>query len=554
MNQLWIERAKCLAVLCLLLSFYGVTRPLNHSESYDSINYALFAENFPLGEAPDSRNILFHALNRVTFLGAQACGFDVGTLELLSGISILAGALSVILFAQMMKRRFEVSPFAAWAGAGFLGLTYGYWRYAGAAEVYIPSIFLILCSVELIFKSLSQRRRGLESVVAAGTLSGLAVLYYQPNVIVLFVAAAVLFCSKSRGFYFIAYSLAGALIVVAGLAWSYHSIEGGVPSPQQFVNFVTSRNSEFRERPSIGIALVKFVLAFGHDVFSAHWTRTIDPVRTFLDPWIPGCVYNFNVVADAGKGIQFLTMIAAGLFLPLLILLARLLGFAAASWKLAQVKRRTLFLFLWMLSVGGVVGTIDPGSFEAWIPLLVPFSALLTVFVIEPCCRLGKRKSILAVLAMLMAYNFFGGMLIWRNTAGDQFLNKTAWLRTELGEGDTVLLNLFDFRMIDYLQYYSQARVVHLWGDDQVTLFRSHPDIHSVSLDDFVGDCKSGDFRLFVMDDLLSPDPDIRQCRDGEVKFAAAQKLADRLRAEGRAILMDANEFGEVYQIRFGDE
>ena len=46
-----------------LIAFYAMTQPLNHSENYDSINYALFAENFALGTAPDSRNILFHVFN-----------------------------------------------------------------------------------------------------------------------------------------------------------------------------------------------------------------------------------------------------------------------------------------------------------------------------------------------------------------------------------------------------------------------------------------------------------------------------------------------------------
>ena len=55
------ERIWYLLIVGLLIVFYAVTRPINHSESYDSINYALFAENFELGTAPDSRNILFHA-------------------------------------------------------------------------------------------------------------------------------------------------------------------------------------------------------------------------------------------------------------------------------------------------------------------------------------------------------------------------------------------------------------------------------------------------------------------------------------------------------------
>ena len=126
MKELWSKRIQCLVVPCLLVTFYAMTRPLNHSESYDSINYVLFAENFPLGAAPDSRNILFHAFNRILVVASDSLGLNIGSLELLSSISILTGALSLMLFAGLMKKRFDVSTFSAWAGAGFLGLTCGY--------------------------------------------------------------------------------------------------------------------------------------------------------------------------------------------------------------------------------------------------------------------------------------------------------------------------------------------------------------------------------------------------------------------------------------------
>ena len=122
------ERLWHAVITCLLIAFYAMTRSVNHSESYDSINYALFAENFPLGTAPDSRNILFHALNRILFVTSEWIGLNIRALELISMVSIVTGALSVILFARLMKRRFGVSSFAAWTGAAFLGLTYGFWR------------------------------------------------------------------------------------------------------------------------------------------------------------------------------------------------------------------------------------------------------------------------------------------------------------------------------------------------------------------------------------------------------------------------------------------
>lgn len=548
-NNAWKNRALCLGVFCLLVVFYTATRPLNHSESYDTLNYVLFAENFPLGTAPDSRNILFHAINRTVVVAAESLGLNVGTLELLSGISILVGAMALVLFARLMKRHFGVSTFSAWAGAAFLGLTYGYWRYVGAVEVYIPSIFLILCSLSLIFGFLDDEDRSIGSVVAAGVLSGLAVLFYQPNIIVLFITAFALFCSRSRLLCFVQYSIAGAIIYIAGLVWSFMEVKECLPSIADLVGFVTERNGEFRERPSIAVALVKIVLSFGHDFFSAHWTQTIDPVRNFLNPRIPGCVYNFQVVAHAGKGIQYLTAIAAILFVPMLLLFARIHWIAARQWKLIRFSRPTLFLVVWFLLMGLIVAIIDPGSFEAWIPMLVPFTGLLTVLVIEPCYRLGRHRVVLTFLVLMLAYNFFGGMLIWKNSSGDQFLGKTTWIRSELSEQDTVLLSQFDYRLVDFLQYHSSARIVHLEGGNDVMIARCHPDISTVPVDDFLQQAQSGNFRLFVLDDIISPSADIKQCRSGEEKFAAAEALSKRL--QDKAQLVDKNEFGKVYEIRF---
>ena len=270
------EKLWCLVVTCLLIAFYSMTRALNHSESYDSLNYALFAENFPLGTSPDTRNILFHALNRILLVTSEWLGLNIGALELIVSVSIVTGALSVVLFARLMNRRFGVSAFSAWTGAMFLGLTYGFWRYTGAAEVYMPSIFLILCSLTLIFKFLDDEVQNQRLLFAASILSGIAVLFYQPNIIVLFFATFILFCSSSRFFSFVRYSVVGALVVVGGLVVSYLMIEGEVPGPSELVSFVTSRNGEFRSRPAIHLALIKFVLAFGHDLFSACLLYTSD--------------------------------------------------------------------------------------------------------------------------------------------------------------------------------------------------------------------------------------------------------------------------------------
>ena len=217
---------------------------------------------------------------------------------------------------------------------------------------------------------------------------------------------------------------------------------------------------------------------------------------------------------------------------------------------MALPNRPTLFLLGWLVLLSLIVGVMDPGGFEAWIPMLVPFAGLLTVLVIEPCYQMGKQKTLLLFLALVLCYNFFGGMMIWRNTSGDQFRNQTAWILNEVTEDDTVLLNQYDYRMVDYLSYYSKARIVHLVGDDIVSIDRAHPEIQHISLDEFLSQCESEKIRLYTLGNVLSPTPDIKQCRLGDVKFDAAMILAERLKEN--AVLVDSRDSGDTFQIKFG--
>lgn len=539
---------KYLAVFALLLAFYTFTRPLNHSESYDSYTYALFAENYTLGTAPDSRNILFHASNRFLYVAAQSLGLNIGTLDLLIGVNILMGSLTLILFARLMINRFGVAPISAWTGAAFLGLTYGYWRYTAAPEVYIPSMFLILCSLTLLLKYLDRQTRNWPTLLAAGVVSGLAVLYYQPNVIALIVTIPILFLKPLRLVDFLVYAITASLVLFSGIVWSFIVVNGSVPGVSELAGYANSRYEEFSDPPTFAQATKKLVLAAGHDVMSAHWTRTVDVVRNALDPYIPGCVYNFNVIIYAGKGLQYFTAIAAILFVPILILFARIHWIASREWKISWPSIRTAYLLCWFGLMTMIVATVDPGSFEAWIPVLLPVAGLLTIFVFEPCRKLGKQKSLVVFLLLLMCYNFFGGLLILRNQSGNYFQHKTAWIRQELGAEDTVLFNEHDYRILDYLIYHSDARVVFLTGEDNVTIGRNTYDIYSMPVDDFLTQHRESGNPLYVLDDVLTPDPAIRNCRYGDKKLRTATRLAERLK--GKATLVNEGIFGSTWQVK----
>ena len=386
-------------------------------------------------------------------------------------------------------------------------------------------------------------------LVLAGIVSGTAVLYYQANAIPLFIAGFVLFrwTRFSSLVSYVIYSVIAVLVVFAGIVWACGCINGGFPSVDQVVEFMTERNGEFPEPSSFSKMAIKSVLGFGHDVFTANWTQTLAPVRDTLTPLVPGCLYNFEVANHAGVNLQIWTIFAPILLVPILFLLIRFLFVAAKHWTFSTPKKTTLFLTTWMLTMIAVVGTLSPGAFEAWIPMLVPVCALVTIFVVEPCYQAGKQKTLILFLVLFLCYNFVGGMILWYNPAGDSFLQKTTWMRQELDQDDTILLNEFDFRIVDYLCYHSNAQVAHLLGDDRVVLHRSSPQITMEPLEDFLQRHQQGDRRLFTMGDVLSPDPKIKECKEGERKLKHGLILAERLK--GHETLVNTQAYGKTFEL-----
>ena len=110
------------------------------------------------------------------------------------------------------------------------------------------------------------------------------------------------------------------------------------------------------------------------------------------------------------------------------------------------------------------------------------------------------------------------------------------------------MLNEFDYRLVDYLSYYGDAKVVHLTGADSVTIARSTPQIQVMPLEEFFTTFEHTTNKLFVFDDVLSPGSQIKECRNGLVKYESAVKLAERLKE--KVILVNEGRFGKTYQVR----
>ena len=174
---------------CLFMGFttlYVWAAPSLAHQHWDSLEY---------GYATDSRgpsaiwgnHPLGHGLHRAAYAVARRMGYDGHALPLLEGLSAVAGGAAVGAFFVLLTR-LRLWAMAEYTGArgsiaadlGWtltLGSAYGFWRFAGTADIYtIGALALIVAAIVL----LAAVRRGSISLAAfGGALAGIATLSHQ---------------------------------------------------------------------------------------------------------------------------------------------------------------------------------------------------------------------------------------------------------------------------------------------------------------------------------------------------------------------------------------
>jgi hypothetical protein len=162
--------------------------------------------NHPLG----------HAVQCGAYLLARRAGYDGRALPVLKIASGTAAAAAVAAFFIVLFTGLGIDRLRAAGWAAVLGSGYGFWRFAGTADVYSLSLFLLIVAWGSIVRTFLQPSTAL--MAAAGVLAGVATLAHQLNGVLLAAAAIgllplVLF--KGRGSRRLVVSLT-ALSIAAG--------------------------------------------------------------------------------------------------------------------------------------------------------------------------------------------------------------------------------------------------------------------------------------------------------------------------------------------------
>lgn len=536
-----------IAIFLALLGFYAATDPVSRFESIDGYDYAQAAEIVPLPLTYDSRSILFHKINRMAFVAARAVGLDWDAHRLIRTLCMLSAAASVLLMLRLCARGFGLSWETSWLSAAILAVSYGFWRYAVEVEVYLPSIFLILLTFCIVLDEIDEPAPRAGPMLLAGALGGLGCLYYQANFVPMCLAVPALLLRRDRLRALVWYGLAGTVVSIAGLIAAYVASEAEPLSASSMLAFLQMRFGEFHPNRSIAATVIGSTVAIVHDLFSLNWLYGMDFFRTAVERAMPGHHSRLEGIGFSAAGYKPV-IYAALILLPMIVAVIVNALITQVRHRLRPVlHQRHVLLGVWLgvnLLMNGYLGAAEP---EVWVTTLPAIVLAAAVIVLEPLIAAGQGRWLWALPALMVAHNVAGGLGMFMRQPG-LHETRTAWLASQLGPKDAILVNMAEQRIWNYLRFRLGATLIYSDGsraDVAAIDSRFHPDTRP--LDEMVKAISARGGRLFTIGDLSRPDPRMA-LRVGEGEYRDALRLAARL--EGRLRLVHEDAAAKIYVVR----
>ena len=217
-------RRIALALFVLFTALYVWAAPSLAHQHWDSLEY---------GYAVDSRgwnaiwgnHPLGHVLQRLVYDAARASGYTGHALPLLEVLSGVAGGAAVATFFLLLSalRSQGASASSAAADVGWslvFGGAYGFWRFAGTADIYTIAVFALVLGLRAMTAAVSHGSVALSGLT--GVLAGVATLSHQfTGVLLAATAIGLLPLWRRAGFTralscLLSMAVAAVLAVVAG--------------------------------------------------------------------------------------------------------------------------------------------------------------------------------------------------------------------------------------------------------------------------------------------------------------------------------------------------
>ncbi|MCX6997878.1 MAG: hypothetical protein NTV49_12520 [Kiritimatiellaeota bacterium] len=532
-GQRWLIRcAPAAAAFVLLLGLYTLTSPRNHSEANDAYAYARSVEAPGWSGLCHGQHLLYLPVCKGLFIGARQAGLADRAFPVMIWFSRVCGALAVVFFALLLLRRLADSEgglekpgalrLAVWTGAGGLACSYGFWRYSNEAEIYIPATLFIL----LAWRAAAGRplRR---NAALSGLCGALGCLLHIFAVLPTFAALPLFYLWQRRVRHAALHvALAGALCGAA-----YLSIYG----TRAVAEVLAGSPAQSQESGLRVAGLVKGAVGLTQDVTAGNFLFARESFQRAMTRAFPCRALNRQIYT--GQHADGLSRTVPFVTLALLALTGiALLALRWTLWRAAWQPRRggdpalAAAAGVWFGLHVLILWSLEPGNPENWVMALPPLWLLIATTLYAPLAAAGRTLLPVALTALLLAHNYFGGLRLLAHADGDYCAAKAAWYLTHAAPGDLIITAEND-EFVRYLGYYQNARIVHLIYDvapsDQtrwLATVRQHPG------------------RVFATPDVFQPLPSLQR------RFPARAAL---LASVGRSLAPDfvrvaTNEFGGV--------
>lgn len=447
--------ATVLFVVCALL--YALSIPQNHTETEDAYWYAFDVRTKGAAELLHPHHLIYLPVARLLY----GTGLFGDAFNMMLWIDVLLGAATVALAWQIMRTRLNLRVESSLVGCALLALSYGFWRYSVAVEVYIPAMFAqaLLCLAVL------RKTRTATSAAVAALFASATLLLHAPLGAPLAIAAVpALFALQKRWRDLLVYAVISAAILVAAFAGAFYAHSHGSAGSTSFAEFVRGPTSELR--PFSIAALPKALVAFGSTFVSGNFLFAIPRILAALERLMPyrnlteeqflATTYS-EPLAWAG----FITVVALG---ALGVFCVFGLRSTRSGWRCLLGDPQSAAVFVWAASSVLLVFATAPENPELWICSILPLATAAAVLLDRFWAR-ANFVAPLALVSVLFVHNAVFGLAVIRTRESDYNANRAAWVQANSGHGDVIFTRDNDV-FSRYLRYHSTATVVNCWAAD----------------------------------------------------------------------------------------
>jgi transmembrane protein TMEM260 (protein O-mannosyltransferase) len=438
---------------------YLATLAGNHSETEDTIPFAVRLRDYPHSDAP---HLIYDWFSWCAYHLARALGVTNDPLRPAQVKNALFGAAVVGILWLILRRAGRTRLVAATA-SGVLALSYGFWWNNVEGDVYAISAFTAVLCLALAYRAVEQPST--RSFAFLGLANGVAVLAHTANVFFAGVAAAALLLARHRGTLRrwwkpgAAYALTASAVVIPAYAIAAAILNLG--SVHAFREWFTATTGQGQFGHVNSAMFAKGAVADGRALIGGHFALSFGFVERFITRHFPD-----RPLREEYFFLHGYSHTLAVFLLALTAVVVLLVVVLAASWARRpnlDARGRTLaFLCLaWMVSYLPILLYWDPFNIELWYVFWIP-GAILLALPLNDARRLfpGRVATVVAatLLGSLLTVNLFGSVWPQHDNSKDYWRVRAEWYRAHTSPSDTVLAT--GYLETGYLGYLTKARVV----------------------------------------------------------------------------------------------